>query len=139
MAAKIKRITRPQEEMNMSSISDIVFLLLIYFMVVTVFQQDIGMPFVLPGQQENEQTAVKIKESNIADLSIDPNDIVTINDVPIRINAIKNELERQLTANPKLVVMVNNHAQSSYGVFAAVLDEVRLAKCRKVAIKMMDS
>ena len=31
----------------MSSISDIVFLLLIYFMVVTVFQQDIGMPFVL--------------------------------------------------------------------------------------------
>jgi biopolymer transport protein ExbD len=135
MAVKIKRVSKAQGEMNLASISDIVFLLLIYFMVVTVFQQDIGMPFVLPAATEQDQT-VKIKESDIAALTISSNDIVTLDDSPIRVNAIKNELERRLAANPKLVVMVNNHPQASYGTFAAVLDEVRLAKCRKVAIKM---
>ena len=35
-------------ELQMTPMIDVVFLLLIYFMVVTVFQQDIGMPFVLP-------------------------------------------------------------------------------------------
>lgn len=135
MAVKIKRVSKAPGEMNLASISDIVFLLLIYFMVVTVFQQDIGMPFVLPAATEQDQI-VKIKESDIAGLTISSNDIVTLDDAPIRINAIKNELQRRLAANPKLVVMVNNHPQASYGTFAAVLDEVRLAKCRKVAIKM---
>lgn len=139
MAVKIKRITRPQGDMNLASISDIVFLLLIYFMVVTVFQQDIGMPFVLPAAQEKQDSVVKIKESNIATLEVAANDVVTLDDRPIHINAIKRELERRLLANPKLVVMVNNHPQSSYGAFASVLDEVRLAQCRRVAIKMMDS
>jgi biopolymer transport protein ExbD len=137
MAVKIKKFRRPTEEMNMSSIADIVFLLLIYFMVVTVFQQDIGMPFVLPAATEQEET-VQIKESNTASLEVTASNIVMLDGQPMAINGIKNELERRLLANPKLVVIVENHPMSDYGVFAAVLDEVRLAKCRKVAIKMMD-
>ena len=137
MAVKVKRITRPQDELNMSTISDIVFLLLIYFMVVTVFQQDIGMPFVLPAATEQEDT-VRIKESNTATLEIQQSNVVTLDGQAISINAIKNELDRRLTANPKLVVIVENHPLADYGQFAAVLDEVRLANCRKVAIKMMD-
>ena len=53
-------------------------------------------------------------------------------------NQIKRELERRLLANPKLIVMVNNHPKADYGIFAAVLDEVRLAQCRKVSIKMQE-
>ncbi len=137
MAVKIKKFRRPTEDMNMSSISDIVFLLLIYFMVVTVFQQDIGMPFILPAAAEEEDT-VQIKESNTASLEVTASNIVLLDGEPMAINALKTELERRLLENPKLVVIVENHPMSDYGVFAAVLDEVRLAKCRKVAIKMMD-
>lgn len=138
MAVKIKRISKAPGEMNMSSISDIVFLLLIYFMVVTVFQQDIGMPFVLPAAVDKPDDIVKIKESNIADLSIAANGLIMLDKVPIGLNSIKMELERRLEANEKLVVMVNNHPQASYGDFTAVLDEVRLAKCRRVAIKLQE-
>jgi biopolymer transport protein ExbD len=138
MAVKIKKFRRATEDLNMSSISDIVFLLLIYFMVVTVFQQDIGMPFVLPAAQDNQDQTVKIKESNIADLTIDANDLVFLDDVPLQVNQIKNRLELRLRENPKLVVMVNNHPTASYGIFTAVLDEVRLAECRRVAIKMQE-
>lgn len=137
MAVKLKRITRPQEELNMSTISDIVFLLLIYFMVVTVFQQDIGMPFVLPAATE-KQDIVKIKESNTATIEIGASNVVTLQGVPISINALQRDLEKRLTENPKLVVIVQNHPMSDYGIFASVLDEIRLAQCRRVAIKMME-
>jgi len=138
MAVKIKRVSKAQDEMNMSSISDIVFLLLIYFMVVTVFQQDIGMPFALPAAQQDQQDTVKVKESDVTDIDISANNVITVNRRPMRVNGIKNELERQLTANPKLIVMLNSDPKADYGVFAAVLDEVRLAKCRKVSIKMAE-
>ena len=48
MAVNLKKRRTGVAEINMASISDIVFLLLVYFMVVTVFQQDMGLPFVLP-------------------------------------------------------------------------------------------
>lgn len=139
MAVKIKKFRRPVQDLEMSSISDIVFLLLIYFMVVTVFQQDIGMPFVLPANDDSVDPPVKIKESNIAEITIDANDLISLDDVPVQINQIKNRLETRLRDNPKLVVMLNNHPTAGYGVFAAVLDEIRLAECRRVAIKMQDS
>lgn len=138
MAVKIKKYRRQMEDLNMSSISDIVFLLLIYFMVVTVFQQDIGMPFVLPAAQDNQDQTVKIKESNIADLTIDANNLIFLDNTPLQINQIQRKLEQRLRDNPKLVVMVNNHPTADYGTFTAVLDEVRLAQCRRVAIKMQD-
>ena len=124
--------------LNLTSLIDVVFLLLIYFMVVTVFQQDIGMPFVLPAAADDQDQTVKIKESNIADLTIDANNLIFLDDQPLVINQIQRRLEQRLRENPKLVVMVNNHPTADYGVFAAVLDEVRLAECRRVAIKMQD-
>jgi len=138
MAVKIRKFRRATEDLNMSSISDIVFLLLIYFMVVTVFQQDIGMPFVLPAAQDQQDQTVKIKESNIADLTIDANNLIFLDDQPLQVNQIQKRLELRLRENPKLVVMVNNHPTADYGTFTAVLDEVRLAECRRVAIKMQD-
>ena len=137
MAVKVRRITRPQSELNMSTISDIVFLLLIYFMVVTVFQQDIGMPFVLPAATEQEDI-IKIKESNTATIEIGASNVITLQGIPITVNALKRDLETRLTENPRLVVIVQNHPMSDYGVFAAVLDEIRLAQCRRVALKMME-
>jgi len=135
MAVKIRKYRREQDELNMSSISDIVFLLLIYFMVVTVFQQDIGMPFILPAASDQQET-IRVKESNTTTLEITQNNITLLDGEPIVINAIKNRLSKMLMENPKLIVIIENHPASDYGQFAAVLDEVRLAECRRVSIKM---
>lgn len=137
MAVKIKRISKANEELNMASISDIVFLLLIYFMVVTVFQQDIGLRFVLPAPNQDDNE-IKIKESNIASIQIAYNNVITLDDVPIRLNAIKRVLEDRLLENPKLVVIMESHPEADYGTMVSVMDEVRLADCRKLALKMME-
>jgi len=137
MAVKIKRATKAMGEMNMASISDIVFLLLIYFMVVTVFQQDIGLPFVLPAESEQTET-VKIKESNVANLIIDGSNIISLDDAPIALGNIAKALELRLAANPKLVVMLKTHPAADYGMMVSVLDEVRKANCKKMALKLLE-
>ena len=137
MAVKIKRATKALEEMNIASISDIVFLLLIYFMVVTVFQQDIGLPFVLPADSE-QQEIIKIKESNVANIIIDANNIVSLDDAPMRLRSVSRELELRLKANPKLVVILKTHPDADYGTMVQVLDEIRKANCRKMALKVLE-
>lgn len=138
MAVKVKRRRADDSEINMASISDIVFLLLIFFMVATIFNQELGLPIILPAKTE-QQTEVKIKQSNVADLKIDANDQVTLDEVPIRVNQIKNELERRLLANSKLVVILSTHPRAKYGTMVAVLDEIRLADARRVSIKTLDT
>ena len=138
MAVQVKRRRREDNEINMASISDIVFLLLIFFMVATIFNQELGLPIILPAKTE-QQTEVKIKQSNVADLKIDAVDQIILDDVPIRLNQIKNELERRLKANSKLVVILSTHPRAQYGTMVAVLDEIRLADARRVSIKTLES
>ena len=138
MAVQVKRRRREDNEINMASISDIVFLLLIFFMVATIFNQELGLPIILPAKTE-QQTEVKIKQSNVADLKIDAVDQIILDDVPIRLNQIKNELERRLKANSKLVVILSTHPKAKYGTMVAVLDEIRLADARRVSIKTLES
>lgn len=75
----------------------------------------------------------------MADLKIDAFNQITLDGVPIRVNQIKNELVRRLKANSKLVVILSTHADADYGSMVAVLDEIRLAKARRMAIKMLKS
>ena len=132
--------TRPrtQPEINMTSLIDVVLLLLIFFMVATIFNQELGLPLILPAKTDSTEE-VKVKQSNVADLKIDAFNQVTLDGVPIRINQIKNELIRRLKANSKLVVILSTHPDADYGSMVAVLDEVRLAKARRMAIKMLKS
>ncbi|HKI82773.1 MAG TPA: biopolymer transporter ExbD [Candidatus Krumholzibacteria bacterium] len=138
MAVNLKRRKQGVAEINMASISDIVFLLLIFFMVATIFNQELGLPLILPAKTDSTEE-VKVKQSNVADLKIDAFNQVTLDGVPIRINQIKNELIRRLKANSKLVVILSTHPDADYGSMVAVLDEVRLAKARRMAIKMLKS
>ncbi len=138
MAVKIKKMAKAGGELNMASISDIVFLLLIFFLVTTIFQQDIGLPFVLPGPDRPEDV-IKIKESNVLNIIIHEDNQITLDDSPFRVNAIQREVERKLRANPKLVVILSTHPLGDYGTMVAVLDEIRLANCRKMALKVLET
>ena len=136
MAVKIKRQRKTSEEINMASVSDIVFLLLIFFMVATIFNMELGLPIILPVSTD-EKAEIKIKQSNVADLKIDENNIVTLDATPIKVSRLKNELERRLKANSKLVVILSTHPEADSGTMVAVFDEIRLAKARRVSIKVM--
>ena len=70
--------TRPEDpEINMTSLIDVVFLLLIFFMVSTTFERQAVLKVDLP---EAKNVAVPEDQPNSFELVIDPNGLYYLND-----------------------------------------------------------
>ena len=122
-------------EITLSSTADIAFLLLIFFIVSTVFAAEQGLIVILPGKQKEKTDVVKVKESNIATIRIHADNTVTLDRKAIKINHIKTAIEDRVLSNPKLVVLLETHPEADYGMMVACLDEIKLANARKLTLK----
>jgi biopolymer transport protein ExbD len=138
MAVMKKKKKEALGELRMDSTADVAFLLLIFFIVTTIFAAEQGLTLVLPGKQKEKTDTVKVKESNIATLFVQVDNTVTLDRKPIEINHIKRAIEDRILANPKLVVVLKIHPDADYGRMVACLDELRLANANKVSLKTAD-
>ncbi len=130
-----KKKKEPMGELRMDSTADVAFLLLIFFIVTTIFAAEQGLTLVLPGKQKQKTDTVKVKESNIATIFVQSNNDISLDGKPTVVNHIQQAIKDRLMANPKLVVMLKVHPDADYGRMVACLDELRLAKANKVSLK----
>jgi biopolymer transport protein ExbD len=122
-------------ELRMDSTADVAFLLLIFFIVTTIFAAELGLTLVLPGKQKEKTDTVKVKESNIATIFVMEDNNITLDRKAIEVNHIQNAIEDRILSNPKLVVLLKIHPDADYGRMIACLDELRLASANKVSLK----
>jgi biopolymer transport protein ExbD len=135
MAVMKKRRIEPMGELRMDSTADVAFLLLIFFIVTTIFAAEQGLTLVLPGKQKEKTDTVKVKESNIATIFVQVDNTITLDRKPIEVNHIQRAIEDRILANPKLVILLKIHPEADYGRMIACLDELRLANANKVSLK----
>jgi biopolymer transport protein ExbD len=132
---KIKRArNRPSQEISAASMSDIAFLLLIFFLVTTIFALEEGIPLILPGKQS---TNVKVKRDNILVIEAHANGAIVIDKNVVPLQNLRALIERRLAENDKLIVVVESHPDSEYGLMVDILDELRLANARRISLKTM--
>jgi len=74
---RLQSKSRPTTEISAASMSDIAFLLLIFFLVTTIFALEMGIPLVLPGK---ESSNVKVSRKNILEVKAYPNGAVMVGD-----------------------------------------------------------
>ncbi|MBK6732929.1 MAG: biopolymer transporter ExbD [bacterium] len=130
-----KKKKAPIGELRLDSTADVAFLLLIFFIVTTIFAAEQGLTLVLPGKQKNVDDKIVIKESNIATIYVDETNHITLDRRAIEINHIKAQIEDRILGNPKLVVLLKIHPEADYGRMVACLDELKMAKATKVSLK----
>lgn len=130
-----KRKKRPSTEFAASAMSDIAFLLLIFFLVTTIFAVEQGIPLALPGQESKN---VKVSRKNLLVIKAYPNGSITMDKDPVTLNQIRPMIEQKLAENDKLVVVIETHPDSEYGTMIDILDELKLANARTVSLKTMD-
>lgn len=130
-----KKKKAPIGELRLDSTADVAFLLLIFFIVTTIFAAEQGLTLVLPGKQKSAEDTITVKESNIATIYVDETNHITLDRKSIEINHIKTKIEDRILGNPKLVVLLKIHPEADYGRMVACLDELRLAKATKVSLK----
>ena len=135
MGVNFRRQKAMGDEISTASMSDIAFLLLIFFLVSTIFNQEQGLPMTLPGQAS--ETA-RISQKNILNIDVQANNLVHLDDVRFGVTQIESEIRRRIIANPKLIVQLRVHPEAFYGTMVDVLDEVQLAEAKKISIKGLE-
>ncbi|MCA9753698.1 MAG: biopolymer transporter ExbD [Gemmatimonadetes bacterium] len=135
MAVKFRRKQGLGDDISTASMSDIAFLLLIFFLVSTIFADEYGLPMVLPGQAS--ETA-QINPKNILNIDVQANNLVTLGGAPFQVANIEFEVRRRVAENEKLVIQLRCHSQSSYNTMIDVLDELQKAGATKISIKGLD-
>ena len=113
-----------------SSLSDIAFLLLIFFLVTTTIDMDKGLGIVLPAEGEQ----VEISKKNILNCLINSTGQVLLGDEPVNINDISRNVRQKLQANDKLIISVKAHEKTKYKDYVAVIDQLQQANATRISI-----
>ncbi|HET8808218.1 MAG TPA: biopolymer transporter ExbD [Methylophaga sp.] len=116
-------------EINMTPLIDMVFILLIFFIVTTSFVKETGVDVNRP----SAQTAVKKERANIL-IAIRENDEIWIDNRQIDRRAVRANVERLHAENPEGSVIILADENAKTGVLIEVIDQARLAGVANVSI-----
>jgi biopolymer transport protein ExbD len=118
-------------EIPMASLPDIVFLLLIFFLVTTTIDAEKGLDLVLPPAQSEE---LEMSKENIANLLINAAGSVAIDNEIVEIRDITRIIKERLQNNPILVVSVKTDKLTQYDVYLDVIDKLKKAEAKRISL-----
>lgn len=126
---------RINPEINASSMADIAFLLLIFFLVTTTIDSDKGLTVKLPPIAEEPLPETDINKRNVLNILVNHKDEMLVNEVKTELEELKN-LTTNFVMNPlhestkpqspeKAVISLKNDTGTSYSMYVAVHNELK--------------
>ncbi len=117
---------RNQAEVNMTPMLDIVFIMLIFFIVTTTFMQEFGMDVTQPNNNEEENPDDNNAKAIV--VQVCANEQVSIDQRPIDVRSVRANVERKLAEDPLSSVIIQTEKQARTGLMIQVMDQAREAK-----------
>ena len=118
------------DEINLTPMLDVVFIMLIFFIVTASFVKEAGIDVNRP---DAPVTETKPEDANIL-IMIDANDDIWIDRRIIDPRAVRANIERLHAENPEGAVVVQADKDSKTGLLVQVIDQSRLAGVQDVSI-----
>jgi len=138
--AILHRKERVSDEIPTASMADIAFLLLVFFLTTTVFNEEKGLPIVLPEESEEQDVSAK----NIIFFIVRPDGSVVVRrgesdqEQVVAYNQVESILRTELAANENLIAAVKTDPGAPYKHMINVLDEVKLAGADRISLQMLE-
>ena len=127
-------LTKPRrtamQEVNSSSMSDITFLLLVFFLVTTTISLDKGISLILPA----EGNEMEVNKNNIVNVLINDQGGVMFDDKPTPIKDLKRKSIDRINKNEKIIFSVLTTKRTKYKYYIEVLDQLKQAGATKISI-----
>lgn len=130
----LKKRKREDPEVGGSSMADIAFLLLIFFLLVTTIDVDTGIGMVLPPKPEEDVEPPPIQERNMLKILVNADGLVLMDEEPTAITEVKQKVKDFVSNNgedpdlsdspDKAIVSLKTDRQTPYRVYIDMLDEV---------------
>ncbi|MBI94190.1 MAG: biopolymer transporter ExbD [Candidatus Latescibacterota bacterium] len=129
-----KRTNRVPPEIPTSSMADIAFLLIVFFLVSTTMNQDKGLSLHLPPVAETKE----VRQKNICNVWINDQDQIAFFEsdqlTVVEFANLRTNIQQRLAANENLIVSLKAERASTYRMFVDVLDELKLAGATRISI-----
>ncbi|MFH2093756.1 MAG: biopolymer transporter ExbD [Pseudomonadota bacterium] len=124
-----RRANSKNLELNIAPLIDMVFILLIFFLVTTSFVKETGVDISRP----TATTAVSKAQATIL-IGVTKDNTIHIDQRAVDIRAVRANVERALAENPEGSVVIVADKESLTGLVINVMDACKLAGAQNVAI-----
>jgi len=128
MAMDFGRSAKKEPQIPTSSMGDIVFLLLIFFMVTTVFRKETGLPVELPRAEAGEEAQREL----VSNIYIDRVGRISVDDRLVQPKHIRDLFKQKAAENPLLIVAFKTDTYTPYGVVSDVMEGLKEANAVRV-------
>ena len=125
---KIGKKQGVRNEIPTGSMADIIFLLLIFFMVTTIFKMEEGLPISLPRTESGNE----LQREMLINIWADRFSRISINDKLLRIDDIDRVIASRLEENRNLVVSFKVDRFARYRLVSDIIDQLKQANAVNV-------
>ena len=135
MRKRLSQISDNEEsQIELTPMLDVVFILLIFFIVTTSFVKESGIEVNRP----NADTAEKQERASIF-IAIDSEGRIFLQKRKIDIDAVRANIEKLHAESPEGSVVIQADKQSETGVLVQVMDQIRLAGVKNISVATSSS
>jgi biopolymer transport protein ExbD len=122
-----------ENEINLTPMLDVVFIMLIFFIVTASFIKEAGIDVNRP----DAPTAERVEDANIL-IAISPNDEIWIDRRLVDPRAVRANIERLHAENPKGSVVIQADKKSTNEMLVTVMDASRAAGVYNISIAALN-
>ena len=112
-----------------ASMGDIVFLLLIFFMVTTVFKTEDGLPVELP----RAESGIEVKRDNISRVYVDHLGRISVDDTIVRPQQAAQLMLNRMKENPQNIVAFQTDVTTDYKYMDEIMEELKKVNAVRIS------
>lgn len=124
----MRRLRAPDEEsqnkINLTPMLDVVFIMLIFFIVTATFVKEVGLDV---NQPEDDTPQQPDPEKRSIVVQITSHDRIVIAQRTIDVRSVRANIERMHAENPEAPVVIQPHPESSTDTMIHIMDSARQA------------
>ena len=126
---QFNRKIKLETDIPTASMPDIIFMLLIFFMVTTVLREYSGLPINLPKAKRIEKLKSKRHTTHIW---ISKEGLISIEDKLFSVNDVRHVMYDKRSSDPQLVVSLKSDEEARMGLVSGIHEELRKADALKL-------
>ncbi len=125
----IKRAKEDEAEINLTPMLDIVFIMLIFFIVTATFVKESGIDINKPEAETGEEK----KLASIL-IAVSENGEIWIENRPVELRALQSVIEKLYAENPRGEISIQADAESPAYLIVDIIDQAKNAGVKKIAL-----
>jgi biopolymer transport protein ExbD len=127
---KLERKTHTSRQISTSSMPDIIFMLLIFFMVTTVMREYEGLDIIMPRAKMIEKLESKRHTSYVWATK---DGLVSVDDRIININDLSGLMYSKIVKDPKITVSLKSDEKTTMKLITDIHSQLRTANALKLS------